>query len=290
MTTTSPNQISLDEFLKHKTTNREMLPELVEFYNTNKNRFNKVNNHWRKFDQKQDQYKQDDQYKQSENWLVANKFKQNDEEKLYSQFRSILNKLSNSNFDNLAKELTTLEIGKSEHLAKLAEFIFNKAIIESKFAVMYAKLAKELSGYSIKEEEKMIYFRELLINKCQIMFNDCLSYTPDVSNKTLITKEIAVGCMIFIGELYNIELLTNKIINSCFLLLLVNVGQNKDYIVDCVCALVRTAGNTFIQKSNNEAIIVLDKIEKIIMNTVELSKRDRFALKDIIDLKKVNGW
>lgn len=281
MTTVSPNQISLEEFMKHKLYNQEMLPELVEFHNTNKTRLNRGNSNWRKFDQRP-----------SENWLVANKFKQNDEEKLYSQFRSILNKLSDSNFDNLAKELTTLEIGKSEQLAKLAEFIFNKAIIESKFAITYAKLSKELAGYSVKEDDKTIFFRELLINRCQVMFNDCSSYDPGVPNKILITKEIATGCMIFIGELYNLELLTNKIINSCFLLLLMKITQNKAYIVDCLCALMKTSGNTFSRKSNPDAKIILDKIEKIVSgkDKVDLSNRDKFALMDIIDLKKANKW
>lgn len=53
MTTSSPVQLTLDEFLKYKTVNMEMLPELLEFYNTNKNRFNKVNAYqWRKYEQK----------------------------------------------------------------------------------------------------------------------------------------------------------------------------------------------------------------------------------------------
>ena len=277
MTTTSPNQISLDEFMKYKPLNLDMSPELMEFYNTNKHKFNK--GHGRaKFDHP----------RPTDNWLVSNKFKQNDDEKLYSQFRSILNKLSDSNFDNLAKELTTLEISKVEHLAKLAEFIFNKAIIESKFAMMYARLAKELIGYSIKDDDKLVYFRELLINRCQIMFNDCSSFDPTTSGKTVITKEIATGCMVFIGELYNLTLLTDKIINSCFMLLLMKVGQGKAFIIDCICALMRTCGVIFVQRDYNDAKVVFERIEKLVMveGKVELSNRDKFALMDVLDARK----
>ncbi|QKF93752.1 eukaryotic initiation factor 4g [Fadolivirus algeromassiliense] len=282
MTTTLPPQISIDEFMRFKLPNQEMLPELVEYYNTNKHRFLKTGNtgNWRKFDQK------------AENWLVANKFKQNDDEKLYSQFRSILNKLSDSNFNSLADELTKLEIGKSEHLAKLAEFIFNKAIIETKFASMYAKLSKELSGYSVKENDKQVFFRELLISRCQTMFNECSSYEPSVPNKTLITKEIAVGCMVFIGELYNMDLLTTKIINSCFLLLIVKINQNKPFIIDSICALMKTVGTVFSKKANAESKVVFEKLEAFITNKekTQLCNKDKFALMDLFDLKKTNNW
>ena len=285
MTTVSPNNLPFEEFLKYKTLNSDMLPDLVDFYNNNKIKFNRGNATpngnppgWRKFEQKP-----------NDNWLVINKFKQNDEEKLYSQFRSLLNKLSDSNFDTLAKELTTIEIEKSEHLSKLTEFIFNKAIIEPKFGNMYAKLSKELSGYYVKEEDKVYHFRELLINRCQLMFNECVSIDPTGISKTLITKETAIGCMTFIGELYLCDLLTNKIINSCFLLLLMKVGQNKSHIIECICTLMKVCGKTFTFKCQNDSKVIFEKIEKLIASNT-LQNKDKYALMDIIDLRKANKW
>lgn len=288
MTTESPGQLTINEFLKYKPLNTDMLPELVEYYNNNKNKFNRHGqggghghghgNAWRKFEQKP-----------ADNWLVVNKFKQNNEEKLYSQFRSILNKLSDGNFNSLATELTTLEITSSEHLTKLTEFIFNKAIIEPKFGYMYAKLAKELAGYSLKEDEKVYYFRELLIGKCQLMFNDCVSFDPENASKSLITKETAVGCMSFIGELYLYDLLTNKIINSCFLLLLMKAGQNKSHIIECISTLMKVAGKLFTSKCPADAKLIFDKIDKLITSGT-LQNKDKFALMDIIDLKKNGKW
>ena len=90
--------ISVNDLLQYKNQNKEMLPEIVIFYNNNKTKFNKMNN-WKRPDQRQ-----------TDNWLILNKFKQSDSDKLYSQFRSILNKLSDSNFDAMAKEITDLEI------------------------------------------------------------------------------------------------------------------------------------------------------------------------------------
>ena len=272
--------VTLDQLLSYKTMNAELLPELLEFYNNNKNKFVKKQQQtpWRKIE-----------VVHEDNWLVAKKFNQSDDDKLYSQYRSILNKLSESNFNDLAKELTSLEINRQEHLIKLAELIFNKAIIEPKFSIMYAKLSKELASYCIKENDKVSYFRELLINRCQLMFNDCISYEPDVPNKTVITKEMAIGCMTFIGELYNHELLTNTIINSCFLHLLVRAEQKKVYITDCIFSLMKITGNNFNIKCKNEIKIVFEKIDKLIKST-KLPMRDICILSNLMDIKAQSKW
>ena len=145
MTSISSNKLSYDDFLKYRSLNYDMLPDLIGF--NNKPKFNGENNGqhngngtWRKFEQKP-----------TDNWLLANKLTQTDDEKMLYQFRSTLNKLSDSNFNVLAKDITTIEIKKSEQLSKLAELIFNKAIMEPQFCNMYAKLSKELAGYYVKE-------------------------------------------------------------------------------------------------------------------------------------------
>jgi hypothetical protein len=284
MTSISPNLLTIDEFLKYKYVNRDMLPEIQEYYNSNKHRFNRVNNiNWRKYNGREDDQKLND------NWLISNKFKQSDDEKLYSQFRGILNKLSDGNFNNLAKEITNLEIEKHEHLLKLVDFIFNKAITENKFSLMYAKLSKELSGYYVNTDDKMIYFRELLINKCQQTFNECVFSDTLLENKTPISKELSTGCMIFIGDLYNCELLTNKIINSCFLLLLKRSEQNRAHMIDNICALMRVVGRSFNQKCVTESNTIFEKLDKLMSSGVLINK-DKFALMDLFDLKKGNNW
>lgn len=270
--------LTLDVLMTYKSLNRDMLPEVATYYANNKHNIGKKNTQWRKIETKQE-----------DNWLVNKKFNQTDDEKLYAQFRSILNKLSEGNFNELAKELTAVEIARQDHLAKLADFIFDKAIIEPKFSVMYAKLAREIAGYCVKENDKPIYFRELLINKCQSMFNECISFDPTIQGKRLITKEIANGCMTFIGELYNHELLTAKIINSCFLLLLLRAEQNKSFVIDSINTLMKVAGNIFNSKSKQEGIIIFEKVNGLIKSN-KLPNKEKFALMDLIDLKNKNNW
>lgn len=274
---TSP-LLTLDVLMEHKSHYRDMLSEIATYYANNKHNIVKKNIHWKKIETKQE-----------ENWLITKKFNQTDDEKLHSQFRSILNKISESNFNELAKELTAVEITRQDHLAKLAEFIFDKAIIESKFSVMYAKLAKEIAGYCIKENDKMVYFRELLINKCQSMFNECISFDPSILGKKLITREISIGCMTFIGELYNHELLTGKIINSCFLLLLLRAEQNKSFVIDSITVLMKVAGNIFNDKSKQDILVIFNKLDTL-MKSNKLPNKEKFALMDLMDLKNKNNW
>lgn len=270
--------LTLDVLMGYKSLNKDMLPEIATYYNNNKNNITKKNVHWRKIETKQE-----------ENWLVAKKFNQTDDEKLYSQFRSVLNKLSGSNFNELAQELTAVEITRQEHLVKLAELIFEKAIIEQKFSDMYAKLAREISGYCVKENDKTAYFRELLINKCQTTFNECISYDPVIQGKRVITKEIAVGCMTFIGELYNHDLLTSKIINTCFLLMLMRAEQNKSFVVDSINTLMKTVGHIFNNKAKQESNVIFEKINGLIKSN-KLPNKEKFALMDLVDLKNQNKW
>ena len=135
----------------------------------------------------------------------------------------------------------------------------------------------------------MMFFRELLINKCQSMFNECISFDPLVQGKRLITKEIATGCMTFIGELYNHELLTAKIINSCFLLLLMRAEQNKSFVIDSINILMKTAGKIFNIKSKPEATVIFEKVNALIKSN-KLPNKEKFALMDLIDLKNQNKW
>jgi translation initiation factor 4G len=279
--------LTLEEFMKYKDVNTSMLPTLRDVANNmnfrvRPKRSSGPNNAWRK-------------ESPSANWLLQNKLKQTEDDKLTSEFRGILNKLSSSNFNELAKEIVTLDIKKKEHLIILVDAIFMKAITESKFADMYAKLSKELASYYIEEgsdeenkESQNIYFRELLINKCQIMFNDIVSISGNNENGDNITprtKEQILGCITFIGELYNQELLTDKIIFSCFRILFVKVGTGKEHIIDSLCVLIKTVGKNFSTRCKKESTICYDKFVTL-KDSKNIPNKDKFNIMDVLDLLK----
>ena len=286
-------ELRLDEFIRYKDLNKEILPELREFANKlnyrREPRRRTSGSLWKRVEPKL-----------SDNWLLKQKLNQNDDEKLYSQMRKLLNKLSDSNFDKLASEIINLEIDKEEHLKTLVNFIFQKSISESRFAPIYANLCRELSPHYITvtdndtNKTQQIYFRELLINKCQQMFMEGISMDKeieDTEDKTIFKfKEHIIGCMIFIGELFNHTLLTIKIIHSCFVHLFVSVNLNKAYSIECLCTVTRTVGTKFGKEAPKILKEFLNKFIELKDGNDKLSMREKFALMDILDISERDKW
>jgi translation initiation factor 4G len=294
MGTVTNELVSYQQLLKYKDMNKEMHPELRDFASNLSYKVkpikikNRSNSNWKKMNT---------QFKN--NWLTESKFNQTDDQKLYSQIRSILNKLSGSNFNELANELIQSDIKNKNNLNTLVEIIFKKAIMETKFNDIYAKLCFELSPYHIDIDEEKVYFRELLLNKCQHTFEECISLDnrddthSDEDEEDIIDtmkfKEHVLGCMRFIGELYNNNLITNKIIYNCFLILFSKINFNKAHCIDSICTLMETVGKKFFTLVRSDGEILFKKINEL-KNNNKINKKDKFALMDLIDLKNDKKW
>lgn len=281
--------LTINELLKYKNLNKTMLPEVEEFINKMKKEGFKITNNYKT---NINEHRKENIY--TKNNLITNKkFNKDDNERLYYKFRSILNKLSESNFNELAKELINLQIINKEHLIKLVELIVLKAIGEIKFSKIYAKLSKKLISYYVEENDKKIYFRELLINKCQQLFDGSTSLDKNIEesqiDKNFNLKEEILGSIIFIGELYNQEILTNKIIYNCLFTLFTKINLNKAYIIDSLCTLIKIVGKEFFKKNPKEAIICIEKLEKL-KDDNNIQIKEKFAIMDIIDLIKKEKW
>jgi hypothetical protein len=236
--------MEISEVLKFKDANKDLLPELFHLYNL---------------------------YKNKKDYIKKPPSQINYNEKLYSSFICILNKLSDSNFNDLAKDLLNLQINKEEQIIKLIELIISKATTEIKYSNVYAKLSKQLSSYYIKDGEKNIYFREILIVKCQALFNNCLSGK--------LQKDNAKSFIIFLGELYNNELLSNKIILSCFSVLFNNIN---DMSIILICTLIKSIKDKYSKICADEFNIVLKKLNSIKEDN-NTNTKDKFMIMDLFD-------
>lgn len=255
------------EFLDYREQVTDIHPGLLNLYNKYKT------NNWRNTNQ-------------PTNWLLNKKLNQNEDDKLYSQFTSLLNKLSESNINDLTQELQSFNIVKKEQLNKLAELILNKAILEKKFNNIYAKLTKQLSNYNVKDNDETIYLKTLVINKCQNMFNNTISESPQLK----LNKDMCNGCLRFIGELYNIDMLTVKVINTCIIILVQKINTTiKSEFIEYLCTLIKTCGKYFCKRSKQDGIVVFNKIDSI-LSEKKLENRDKFSLMDIIDMKNNEKW
>ncbi len=158
-----------------------------------------------------------------------------------------------------------------------------------------------MSDFSIRCGDTKISFRNVLVNKCQDMFKRCMTISsaidPDAPIGSLInvTKETATGCMIFIGELGNHDVLSNKIVHSCLNIMISKIEKERpQYITDCVFFLIKTTGNDLYTKSPRDLLSVIGDVEQAIVRAkqedIGLSNKEKFSLMDTVDLKKKNKW
>lgn len=67
-----------------------------------------------------------------------------EEEAKQRSFTSLLNKLTVDNFDRIVKRMVAIDVVEARTLKGFVKKIFNKALVESIFAELYARLCKEL--------------------------------------------------------------------------------------------------------------------------------------------------
>lgn len=204
-------------------------------------------------------------------------------EELCRKFRSILNKLTPENFSILRSQLGTVSINTRERLEKCIQLVFEKAISEPNYSVIYSQFCHDLSGISLPAEAsqappagqapKKITFKVMLLNQCQAEFekhkdsksdeevdqkaiNNELNeqkkkeMTESFEEKKFKLRRRAVGTVRFIGELYKIKMLNDKIMHECIKLLLSNEDEDS---LECLCKLLTTIGKSMETPSGKNA-------------------------------------
>lgn len=193
-------------------------------------------------------------------------------DELYRKFRSVMNKLTPENFDILLNEMMSAQIDTPARLSGCIQLVFEKAIAEPNYSTIYSKVCKHLSAINIPNNDpdnaKRLTFRTMLLNECQTEFE---KHKDETSGQTVKNEEIekeqdeakrkvmresqeeeavkirrrAVGTVRFIGELYKIEMLNDKIMLNCIQLLLENGDEDS---LECLCKLLTTIGLRMEQK------------------------------------------
>lgn len=276
--------LTIELLLKYKDCNKLIHDDLKKFIinTSNKVPVKKHRNH--KKNKKFSKFK-----KPKNKWLEAKK-NQTTDEKLYSNIISILNKLTESNFDSLYEELISLDIKSNEHMKVLVNSIFKKAITETNFNAIYAKLCSKMVSYYIKNTNGQIIFRKILVNKCQMMFEECISLDElNKSTSNFRFKDEVLGCIRFIGELYNVSLLTDKIIYSCYMILLSKIDLNKLYIIESICTIITTTADKFSKDCNNIMKKYFKEL-KTLSKSDKIDKKEKFMLMDLFDANEKNSW
>lgn len=225
-----------------------------------------------------------------------------------------LNKITLDNFDTLSDQLIQIfekEISDTDQLTKLVTLIFEKTVQEHVYGPLYAKLCVALSSknksftqiifQNNKKETIQVDFKNVLVKVCQTEFQkgkreavitDEMDET-DKENEVIKQKNILLGTMKFIGQLYLKQLIPSKIMTVC-LKYLIGQFQSKpsEDDVEGACTLLQTVGSTLDNDSNvtkNELTKYYQKLRSIERNSNKYSVRIRMIIQNLLDERK-NGW
>ena len=227
-----------EDLIKYKDINVD-IPEIIINYTLQvkdiQSKNKKTNNNWKRNNT------------EKTNWLVTNRMNQTDNDKLISQFRGILNKISESNFDDMMKQMFKLNITTVEQLQTLVDLIFQKALGESIFGTVYSMLCKEFFSACIIVNSEKIQFRVLFMNKCESMFDEYIKIKTekDIKESNFANRTELIGLMAFLGDLYNKGLISNSIIYRCILSIIDKVNSTDIASIECICKFVDTVSYKF---------------------------------------------
>ncbi|THU56279.1 hypothetical protein C4D60_Mb11t15610 [Musa balbisiana] len=229
------------------------------------------------------------------------------EEAKQRRLKAILNKLTPQNFDRLFAQVEEVEIDNAVTLTGVISQIFDKALLEPTFCEMYANFCFHLSAAlpHFSENNEMITFKRLLLNKCQEEFErgereqaeankveeegEIKQSKEEKEQKRLRARRRMLGNIRLIGELYKKKMLTERIMHECIKKLLGQHQNPDEEDVEALCKLISTIGEMIDHpKAKDHMDAYFDMMMKLSTNQ-NLSSRVRFMLRDAIDLRK-NNW
>ncbi|CCF33766.1 translation initiation factor 4F [Colletotrichum higginsianum] len=252
-----------------------------------------------------------------------------DPEMVQRKVKAALNKMTPEKFDKIADQILTIA-GQSKDesdgrtLRQVIQLTFEKATDEAHWASMYAKFCKrmldtmspEIRDENIKDKNGVVVsggalFRKYLLNRCQEEFErgwkvnlptkpeEVDEGKPQSSEAAMLSDEYYIaaaakrrglGLVQFIGELYKLGMLTERIMHECVRKLVDYEGIPDEAEIESLSKLLRTIGSNLDASDKGKALmnVYFDRIQHM-MDMPELASRLKFMLLDVIDLRK-GGW
>ncbi|KAF3484207.1 translation initiation factor eIF4G [Arthroderma uncinatum] len=234
--------------------------------------------------------------------------------------KSNLNKMTPENFDKISGQILDIVAQSKDEsdgrtLRQVIQLTFEKATDEAHWASMYAKfcmrmhesMSPEIKDENIRDRNGTIVaggslFRKYLLNRCQEEFErgwkvnmpekpegvtEEAAMLSDEYYKAAAAKRRGLGLVKFIGELFKLGMLTERIMHDCVKRLVDYDGVPDEAEVESLASLLRTIGASLdsTEKGHTMMDAYFNRIQ-LMMDTTELLSRHRFMLMDVIDLRK----
>ncbi|KAI6106519.1 armadillo-type protein [Pisolithus croceorrhizus] len=99
-------------------------------------------------------------------------------------------------------------------------------------------------------------------------------------------KRQGLGLIKFIGELFKLQMLTERIMHECVKKLLSNVENPEEEEIESLCQLLRTVGKLLdVQKAHGHMDIYFQRMREL-CKSPNVSPRMQFMLQDVIELRE----
>jgi translation initiation factor 4G len=223
-----------------------------------------------------------------------------------------LNKMTPEKFDRIADQILGI-VGQSKDesdgrtLRQVIQLTFEKATDEAHWAPMYAKFCKrmldsmspEIKDENIRDKQGQVVtggslFRKYLLNRCQEEFErgwkvnlpekpegvtEEIAMMSDEYYTAAAAKRRGLGLVKFIGELYKLLMLTERIMHECVKKLVDYEGVPDEAEVESLTSLLRTIGFSLDHSEKGRSMMdaYFGRIS-LMIETPNLPSRLRFML------------
>ncbi|PWY99982.1 hypothetical protein BCV70DRAFT_103516 [Testicularia cyperi] len=103
-------------------------------------------------------------------------------------------------------------------------------------------------------------------------------------------KRRGLGLVKFIGELFKLNMLTERIMHLCIKKLLSNATDPEEEEIESLCKLMTTVGKILdTEKARGHIDIYFTRMKEMSQNEASINSRMRFMLIDVIELRE-SGW
>ncbi|KAG5756096.1 hypothetical protein H9Q70_001299 [Fusarium xylarioides] len=244
--------------------------------------------------------------------------------------KAALNKMTPEKFDRIADQILLIASQSKDEsdgrtLRQVIQLTFEKATDEAHWASMYAKFCKrmletmspDVRDERIKDKNGNVVsggnlFRKYLLNRCQEEFErgwtvnlpDKPDEEEDAAGKktaeaallsdeyyaAAAAKRRGLGLVQFIGELYKLGMLTERIMHECVHKLVDYKGVPDEAEIESLSKLLRTIGGNLDSTEKGRPMMdaYFQRIQTM-MDLPELPSRLKFMLMDVMDLRRA-GW
>ncbi|KAF9392094.1 hypothetical protein BGX21_011096 [Mortierella sp. AD011] len=242
-----------------------------------------------------------------------------DQDQVARKVKGLLNKLTLERFDSISDKVVEIANLSSKEkdgatLKHCIQIIFEKATDEPNFGSVYAmlcqrlmeKISPDVKDATVDGSTGGKLFRKYLLHRCQeeftrgwkdkitaggVSLND--KDGPDLMSDEyyimMKAKRQGLGLIHFIGELFKLNMLTEKIMHECVKKLLANVKDPEEEETEGLCKLMTTVGLQLDRpEAKNHMDVYFIRMGELTKNT-KLPSRIRFMVQDVIDLR-ANKW